>query len=122
MRCTQLVLMPFSFAINGSGTVGRLGGRIAQRQGDNTLGHLSFERRNARGSRLVAQQALEPPSMKRCCQRQTLVFDLALGRDLVGAEPLSRQQHDLGSPDVLLRSVAVPDEGLEAAGARPARR
>ena len=26
----------------------------------------------------------------------------------------SGQQHDLGSPDVLLRSVAVPDEGLKA--------
>jgi hypothetical protein len=46
----------------------------------------------------------------------TLDAGLRLGappHDLAGAEPLGRQQHDLGSLDVFLLSVAVPDECLK---------
>ena len=49
-----------------------------------------------------------PASAKRSCQRQTQVLRLARpAHDLDGAEPVRRQQHDLGPPDMLLRAVAV---------------
>ncbi len=34
--------------------------------------------------------------------------------DLVGAEPLDREQNDPGAPHVLLRRVAIPDQGTKA--------
>ena len=43
---------------HGGDPVGRLGGRVAQRQGDHPLGHLRAERRDARWPCLVAQQTV----------------------------------------------------------------
>jgi hypothetical protein len=51
--------------------------------------------------------------MKRSCQRQTQVFDLP--HDLVGADPRSRQKDDLGSPHMLLGTVAICGHSLQMA-------
>src|SRR5665811_2176718 len=115
MRCTELILMPFSFAIMAAVQwVASAGGSLSVRA--TTRSATSVPSGGMREGRVLSRNRLsKPPSMKRCCQRQTQVFDLALRRMIsLVPSPLGRQQHDLGSPDVLLRSVAVPDEGLKA--------
>jgi hypothetical protein len=78
------------------------------RQLDHTLGHFTRQRRNARGTRLVAQQTFDAFLHE---PLQPAPHDgLGLGRpahDLVRAETLRRQQHDPRSPNVLLRAVPI---------------
>jgi hypothetical protein len=40
-----------------------------------------------------------------------------LAHDLVGADAVRAQQDDLGAPDMLVRSIAIPRDRLEAAAA-----
>jgi hypothetical protein len=49
--------------------VGRLAGRIAERQFDDTRRHVLAERLDARGPRLVAQEAIDAFRGERSCQR-----------------------------------------------------
>jgi hypothetical protein len=52
--------------------------------------------------------------MKRSCQPPDASLGLATpAHDLVRAEPVGRQEDDFGPPNVLLRSIAVPDESFE---------
>ncbi len=53
------------------GPVRRLSRRWAERERHHVLGDLRRQRRDARGARLVAQQAVTPSCMKRSCQRHT---------------------------------------------------
>ena len=55
-----------------------------------------------------------PSSIKRSCQGQTQVFDLSVWRDdLVGADAIGAQQHDPGSPHMLLQCVTIPRQRLQ---------
>ena len=57
---------------------------------------------------------VQPPSSRyRCCQRQTVGFDVRAPHDLKGAMTIRRRQYDLGSPDKLARRVAVGDQSLK---------
>ena len=101
---------------HGRGPVGRLGGRISQRQGDDPLCHRGPERRNPRGSRLVAQQAFEAFLGEAFLPAPHAGLRLAgAPHDLVRAGPLSAEQHDLCPPSMLLSGVAIPDERLQTA-------
>ena len=64
-----------------------------------------------------------PSSAKRCCQRQTQVFDLPVRRMIsIVPTPLGAEQDDLGAPDVLLRRVAVLDQRRQFGGGQSAKR
>ena len=99
---------------HGTGPVGRLGGRVGERQGDDALDHLRPKRRDARGPRLVAQEAVEAFLHEALLPSPDAGFRLGrASHDLVGAEPIGGQQDDLRPPDMLLGGVAVPDQGLK---------
>ena len=98
----------------GAGPMGRFPGRFFQRQRDDALNRFGAQRLNARGTRLVAKQAVEP------FLNETLLpapnSGLGLGsaaHDLVRADAIGGQQHDLSPPDVLLRRVAVLSQSFE---------
>jgi hypothetical protein len=55
------------------------------------------ERLDALGKRLVAEQSIEP-LVKRSCQRQTQVLDLAAPHNLIRADAISGQQYDFSEP------------------------
>ena len=99
--------------------VGRLAGRLGERQGDDPLAHLGPERRDARRAGLVAQKALDA-----LCREALLPAPdggLALARpphDRDRAEPVGRGEHDRGAPDVLLRAVAVRHDGFQPVAVR----
>ena len=116
MRCTELTLMPAAFAIMAAVQWVASRRRIGQRQRDHALGHFGAERRDARGPRLVAQQAVEALLAEALLPAPDAGLRLARpAHDLVRAEAVGRQQHDLGPPDMLLGRVAVADQRLEAA-------
>ena len=54
--------------------------------------------------------------MKRSCQRQTQVFDVPVCRMIsLVPTPVGGQKDDLGSPDMLLGTVAICGHGLQTA-------
>ena len=73
---------------HGGDPVGRLGGRVAQRQGDHPLGHLRAERRDVRWPCLVAQQSVVALLREALLPRQTQVFDLPVRR-MIPLVPMS---------------------------------
>ena len=96
----------------GSGPVGGLARRIGQRAGDHLPNLLRRQRWDARRPGLVAQQPVHPfvhepllPAPNGGLGHTSLAPDL--GRP--GA--VGGQQHNLRSPDVLLRTVAVDANG-----------
>ena len=97
-----------------AGPVGRLARRFAKRQRDDALGRLGAQRLDARGTRLVAEQPVEPLLDKAFLPAPNAGLGLAGSpHDLVRADAIGGQQHDLGPPDVLLRRVAVLNQGFE---------
>ena len=89
--------------------------RVFQGQRHHARGHLGSQRRNARGPRLVAQQSLEPLRGEALLPAPHAGLGLADSpHDLDGANAIAAQQDDLGAPDLLLRSVAIPDERAQA--------
>ena len=56
--------------------MGRLVRRLGGGQGHDPIDDLLAERRDARGTGLVAQQPIDAFWAKRSCQRQTQVLDL----------------------------------------------
>ena len=65
-----------------------------------------------REGRVLSRESSSTPSAaNRSCQRQMQVLDLPVSRMIAfGAEVLGAEQHDLRSPHVLLRRVAVFDQ------------
>jgi len=99
----------------GTGPVGRLAGRFTQRQGDHLLDDRVGQRWHARRPGLVAQQPLDAflgEALLPAPDRR--LGDAGLAHDGVGAQARGGEQHDPAAPDVLLRSVAVRDDRLEA--------
>ena len=97
-----------------AGPVGRFPGRLSERQRNDTLGGLGAKRLDARGARLAAEQPVEPLLDKPFLPPPYARLGLAgLPHDLVRADAIGGQQDDFGSPDVLLRRIAVKHQGLE---------
>ena len=97
-----------------SGPVRGLGRRLGEGQFHHPLGHLGRQRRNTRGSGLVAQQALHALFSKAFLPAPDASLGLAgLAHDRVGAHTRGAEQHDTGSPDVLLRRVPIPHQRFE---------
>src|SRR4051812_47034662 len=71
---------PDSFRHHRSSPMGRLNGRISPGERYNTLGDIRTEGWDARGSRLIAQQAVVTSLHKAFLQRHTQVFDLPVWR------------------------------------------
>src|SRR5882762_1126027 len=68
------------------------------------------------GRVLSCNRPFKPSAMKRSCQRQTQVFDLPVCRMIsLVADPRSRQKDDLGSPHMLLGTVAICGHSLQMA-------
>ena len=97
-----------------AGPVGRLARRFAKCQRDDALGGPGAQRWDARGTRLVAEQPVEPRLDKAFLPAPYAGLGLAGSpHDLVRADTIGRKQHDLGPPDLLLRRVAVTNQGFE---------
>ena len=99
---------------HGGDPVGRLGGRVAQRQGDHPLSHLRAERRDARWPCLVAQQTVVALLGEALLPAPDAGLRLAgPAHDPIGADAISAVQYDPCAPNMLLGDVAVPDERLQ---------
>jgi hypothetical protein len=88
--------------------------RRCKGQSDDALGDRGVELGDARGTRLVAQKALEALAGEAFLPAPDAGLGLAgVAHDRARADAFGRQQHDLCAPDVLLRRVAVFDESSE---------
>ena len=106
-----------------AGPVASLPQRLARCQRHDARGHLRAERRNARGPRLVAQQARNTLLHEPFLPAPDAGLGLAcLPHDLVGPDTVRRKQHDLGTPDMLLRRVAVLQNCLQPLAVRRLQR
>ena len=99
--------------------MGRLARWFGKGQRDDALGHLRPQRRDAGRPGLVAEQAVyslpHEPLLPAPHRR------LALGRathDRDSAKALGGGEHDPGTPDVLLWTVAVRHDGFESGAVR----
>jgi hypothetical protein len=71
---------------------------------------------DARRTRFVAQQAFKSFHGEAFLPAPNACFRLSgLAHNTVRAEAIGREQNNLSSPDVFLRSVPIPDQGLQAA-------
>ena len=114
MRWTELTLMPTASAISAPVQwVVSPGGSLDGQRHD-ALGHPGPSGAMREGRVLSRRRPSNALRMNRSCQRQTQVLDLPVWR-MISLVPsaLGRKQHDLGSPDVLLRRVAVLDQSLK---------
>jgi hypothetical protein len=99
-----------------AGPVRRLAGRIIERQGDNPCGDVIAQRLDAGRPRLVAQQAFKSFRGEPLLPAPHAGLRLAgLTHDCIRARAASAEQNDLGTPYVLLRSVAVLDQSQQPA-------
>jgi hypothetical protein len=91
--------------------VGCLGGRVGLGERHDVLGDVCSQRRDARGSRLITQQAVVAHPHEAFLQAPRTGLRLSgPAHDLVGAEADSAQQDDLCPPDVPMRRIAIPRE------------
>ena len=96
------------FRHQGGGPVGRLGGRLGLGEHHDTLSDIRPSGRETRGACLVTQQAAITFLHEAFLPAPDTGLRLAgLTHDLVGADAVRAQQHDLGSPDMLMRRVAI---------------
>ncbi len=94
--------------------MGCLSRRFAERERDDALSRLGAQWLDARGAGLIARQTAEPVLQKKFLPAPNAGLGLVgAPHDLVRADAIDGQQHDLGSPNVLLGHVPVLNEGLE---------
>ena len=99
------------FRHHRSSPMGRLNGRISPGERYDTLGDIRTEGRDARGSRLIAQETGMTLLHEAFLPAPHASLRLAgLAHDLIGADAVRAQQDDLGPPDMLVRCVAIPRE------------
>ena len=111
MRCTELTLIPTASAIIAPVQCVASAGGSVKVSFNHPLGHLGRQRRNTRGPGLVAQQALYALFGKAFLPAPDASLGLAgLAHDRVGAHTRGAEQHDTGSPNVLLRRVPIPHQ------------
>src|SRR5665213_1943077 len=98
------------------GPVGRLGGRLSLGEHHDTLSDVRSKGRDTRGARLVTQQAVVTLLHEAFLPAPDTGLRFArLAHDLVGADAGRAQQHDLGTPDMLMRRVAISRERSQTA-------
>ena len=103
------------FRHHGSGPVGRFSRRLGLAECNDALGDIRSQGWDARRPRLVAQQTIIAFLHEAFLPAPDTGFGLAgLAHDLVGADAVPAQQHDLGPPNVLVGGVAVTRERLKA--------
>src|ERR1700733_7637023 len=113
MRWTELTLTPTA-SLGHARPVGGLARRRRKGQSDDALGDRGVELGDARGTRLVAQQALEALVGEAFLPAPDAGLGLAgVAHYRARAEGFGRQQHDLCAPDVLLRRVTVFDKSSQ---------
>jgi hypothetical protein len=84
-------------------------------QRNHPFGDLAPERRHARGARLVAQKPVDPGGHEPLLPAPDCGLALAgQTHDLDRSATFTRQQHDPGTPDVLLRAVAIGHHRFKA--------
>ena len=94
--------------------VRRFGKRRLHGQRHDAFGDSGIKLRDARRPRLVAQEAFEALSGEAFLPAPDTGLGLArLAHDRVRAQPFRAQQDNPRPPDMLLRSVAVADQGAE---------
>ena len=94
--------------------MGPFSGGFPERQRDDALDRLSAQRLDAREARLVAKQAIEALLDKALLPAPNTGLGLARApHNFVRADPVCGQQHDFSPPDVLLRRVAILNQGFE---------
>ena len=105
------------FRHHGGGPMGRLGGRIGLGEHHDTLSDIRPKWRDARGSRLIAQQAVVTSLHEAFLPAPHTGFRLAgLAHDLIGADAVRAQQDNLGPPDMLMRRITIPCEQRQSGG------
>ena len=99
-----------------AGPVRRLAGRIIERQGDNPCGDFIAEWLDYGKAASVTQQAFKPFRGEPLLPAPNAGLRLAgLTHDCICARATSAEENDLGTPYVLLRSVAVLDQSQQLA-------
>src|ERR1700722_12167525 len=98
------------------GPVGRLGGRGSLGQRHDAFSDARPQRRDARGARLIVQEAVVTCLHEAFLPAPHTVFRLAgPAHDFISANTVRAQQDYLSPPDMLVRAVAVPRQRLQAA-------
>jgi len=94
--------------------VAGLAWRVSERQCYDALGRLRAQRLNARGTRLIAKQAVEPVLHKTFLPPPNAGLGFAgLPHNLARADAIGGQQHDLRPPSVFLTRVSILNEASE---------
>ena len=93
--------------------MGRLSWRLGLGESHDALGEFRAQRRDARRPRLVAQETVITFLHEALLPTPDTGLRFAgPAHDLIGADALGAQQHDLSPPDVLVRGVAIAREHL----------
>src|ERR1700686_3130425 len=104
------------FRHHGGGPVGRLCRRLGLGERHDAFGDVRSQRRDARAACLIVQQAVvtRPHEAFLPAPHTGLRF-AGPAHDLIGANTVRAQQHDLSSPNMLVWGVAIPRESLQTA-------
>src|ERR1700722_10733898 len=104
------------FRHHGGSPMGRFGRRIGLGEHHDTLNEIRPQWRDARGSRLIVQQAVATSLHEALLPAPHAGFRFAgPAHDLVGTDAVGTQQDDLSPPDVLMRRITTPRERSQAA-------
>ena len=96
------------------GPVGRLDGRVVQRQRHHPLGHLGTQGRNPRRARLVTQKPVDAFLHEPLLPAPDAGLRLARpAHDLRRADAVRAQQNNGRPPHMLLGGIAVPHHAFE---------
>jgi hypothetical protein len=118
MRCTELTLTPLASAMAGAvQCVVSPGGSVSVNRTARAM--TSASNGGIRGGRVLSRSRPSTPAcMNLSCQRQTAALATPAWRMICAvpcrAVAIGRQQHDSRAPDMLLRAVAVADNGKQA--------
>ena len=101
---------------HGGGPVGRLGWRVGLGERCDALGDVRSQWWDPRWPRLVAQETVITFLHEAFLPAPDTGLRFAgPAHDLIGANTVGTEQDDLGSPDMLVRGVAIPREHLQTA-------
>ena len=101
---------------HGGGPVGRLAGRGGLGERHDAFSDARPQRRDARGARLIVQEAVVTCLHEAFLPAPHTGFRLAgPAHDFIGANTVRAQQDYLSPPDMLVQAVAVPRQRLQTA-------
>ena len=101
---------------HGGGPMGRLRWRVGLGERHDALDDVRSQPRDARWPRLVPQETVITFLHEAFLPAPDTSLRLAgPAHDLIGANTVGAEQNDLGSPDMLVRGVAIPRQRLQSA-------